>query len=244
MLRYGSVPYLNGRPLIEGLPGVILRPPSRLGPLLTSRKVDVILVSAIEALRHGWDHVPGIAVASSGRTDSVHLHYKGELSRIRRVALDRNSRSSNVLARIILEQHHGLRPRYVTRDPSRRISLEGVDAALTIGDTSFRTLELPHLDLGSEWREFTGRPFVYALWAHLPGHPRVRELRSALRRAKALGLERIDEIAAREALRLGLPAGFCRRYLTKRISYDLGPAERAGLKLFESLARRLRPPQL
>lgn len=241
MFKIASVPYLNGMPLIEGLEGVVLRPPSRLGALLTAGKADAVLVSAIEVLRHGWDHVPGIAVASPGKTDSVRLHHRVAVSCIRRVALDRNSRSSNALARIILERRYGLRPRYVTRDPSRRFSMKEVDAVLTIGDASFRPGRWPFLDLGTEWREFTGRPFVYALWAFLPGHPRARELGDLLREAKARGLERIGGIAAREAKRLRLSAAFCRRYLTKFITYDLGPAERAGLRLFGRYARALRP---
>ncbi len=241
MFKIASVPYLNGMPLIEGLERVLFRPPSRLGALLTAGKADAVLVSAIEVLRHGWEHVPGIAVASPGKTDSVRLHHKVALPLIRRVALDRNSRSSNALARIILERRYGLRPRYVTRDPSARLSLEDVDAALTIGDASFRPGRWPYLDLGTAWREFTGRPFVYALWAFLPGHPRARELGAVLREAKARGLEQIGAVAAREAKRLRLPAAFCRRYLTKRITYDLGPAERAGLELFERYARALRP---
>ena len=39
-----------------------------------------------------------------------------------------------------------------------------VDAALTIGDVSFQDYGLPFLDLGSEWKDFTGKPFVYAVW--------------------------------------------------------------------------------
>ena len=237
--KIGSVPYLNAKPLIEGLEGVILLPPADLGRPLLTGKLDVALVSVIEALRHEWDWVPGIAVASSGTTDSVRLHHRVEVPLVRRVALDRNSRTSNVLARIILEKRHGLRPRYVIRDPSRRVSFRGVDAVLTIGDTSFRPLKAPFLDLGTEWKAFTGRPFVYAVWAFLPGHPRARELGETLRRAKKRGLGRIREIARREAKRLDLPPRFCLRYLTENISYDLGPTERAGLKLFWKYAREL-----
>jgi chorismate dehydratase len=244
MFKIASVPYLNGMPLIEGLEGVVLRPPSRLGPLLVSGRADAILVSAIEVLRHGWKHVPGIAVASPGKTDSVRLHHRVPVGRIRRVALDANSRSSNALARIILERRHGLRPRYVVRDPSRRLDLRGVDAALTIGDVSFRPGEFPFLDLGTEWRDFTGRPFVYALWAHLPGFRRPGELGARLRAAKRLGLSRLPQIAAREAKRLDRSARFCLRYLTECITYDLGKAEREGFRLFGRHARELAPPEI
>ena len=237
MFRIGSVPYLNAKPLIEGLDDVLLCPPSGLGDLLAAGEVDVALVSSIEALQRRWKFIPGIAVASPGKTDSVRLHHRVEIPQVRRVALDQNSRTSNVLARIILEKRYGLRPRYVTRDPSRKLSLKGVDAALTIGDTSFRSARMPFMDLGTEWKAFTGLPFVYAVWAYRPGEPRVREMRAALRKAKALGLDRIDAISRRESARLGLPASFCKRYLTEHISYDLGPAERAGLRLFGKYAR-------
>src|SRR5262245_18866587 len=109
MLRIGSVPYLNGCPLTEGLQGVIFKPPSILAELLVARKLDVALVSVSEALRHGWTWVPGIAVASPGKTDSVRLHHTVDIPRVTRVALDRNSRTSNVLARIILERRYGVR---------------------------------------------------------------------------------------------------------------------------------------
>jgi chorismate dehydratase len=239
LFKVGCVPYLNGRPLVEGLEGVLFHPPSDLVRLLLAGKIDVALLSAIEVLRHGWGYVPGIAVVSPGRTDSVRLYHKVDLPRVRRVALDRNSRSSNVLARIILEKRYGLRPRYVARDPSRRVSLKDVDAALTIGDASFHPTPLPFLDLGTEWKEFSGRPFVYALWAFRSGDSRARKMGAVLREAKARGLERIDEIARREATRLGLPVRYCRRYLTTYITYDLGPVERAGLRLFETHARKL-----
>ncbi len=232
MLRIGCIPYLNGRPLIEGLKGIVFRPPSELVRLLERGEVDAAIAPSAEVLRRGWDYVPGIAIASPGKTDSVRLYHKVEIPDVRRVALDRNSRTSNLLARVILERHYGLRPSYVVRDPSRGLSFRDVDAAVTIGDASFVPRRVPHLDLGTEWKAFTGRPIVYALWAYLPGHPRAREIAETLRAAKERGLRRIDRIARREAARLGLTQRFCHSYLSKCITYDLGPAERAGLRLF------------
>lgn len=234
VLRFGCVPYLNGRPLVEGLEGVVFRPPSELAGLLEAGEVDAATVPSVEVLRRGWAHVPGIAIASPGKTDSVRLYHRGEVLDIRRVALDRNSRTSNLLARVILERRYGLRPSYVVRDPSRGLHWRGVDAAVTIGDASFLPRGLPHLDLGNEWKAFTGRPMVYALWAHPRGHPRAREIAGVLREARDRGLARLDAIARREAARLGLTPRFCRGYLKECLTYELGPAERAGLRLFWS----------
>ena len=236
MIRIGCVPYLNAKPLLEGLDGVLLLPPADLVGRLISGSLDVALLPAIEVLRRGLAHVRGIAIASPGKTDSVRLHHAVPVSEIRRVALDRNSRTSNMLTRILLEKRHGLRPTYVVRDPTRGLSFKAVDAVVTIGDTSFRPGKTAFLDLGSEWKAFTGRPFVYALWAHRPGHPKTREIVSTLKAAKKRGTARIPEIARREAARLRLTPAYCRRYLTDSITFDLGPAERAGLRLFGKYA--------
>ncbi|HVR86633.1 MAG TPA: menaquinone biosynthesis protein [Planctomycetota bacterium] len=236
MIRIGCVPYLNAKPLLEGLDGVLLLPPADLVGKLVSGSLDVALLPAIEVLRRSLAHVPGIAIASPGKTDSVRLHHAVPVADIRRVALDRNSRTSNMLTRILLEKRHGLRPTYVVRDPTKGLSFKAVDAVLTIGDTSFRPGKTPFLDLGSEWKAFTGRPFVYALWAYRPGHPKAREIAATLKAAKKRGVARIPEIARREATRLNLTPAYCRNYLTDSITFDLGAAERAGLRLFGKYA--------
>jgi chorismate dehydratase len=239
MLRLGSVPYLNGWPLIEGIEGLLIKPPADLADLLRARKLDAALVSVSEVLRNGWSYVPGIAVASPGKTDSVRLHHTVRIPDVRRVALDRNSRTSNVLARIILERRYRARPTYTMRDPSKGVSFDRIDAAVTIGDTSFRPLGVPYVDLGKEWLDFTGLPLVYAVWAYRKGHPRAREIGSIVRAAKKRGMARIEGIAREEAVRRGLTPRFCLKYLTEHITYDLGPAEKKGLTLFARYRREL-----
>jgi chorismate dehydratase len=237
-LRVGCVPYLNAKPLLEGLEGVVLRPPADLVGDLVRKKLDVALLPAVEVLRRGLAYVPGVAIASPGPVDSVRLWHAVPIPDVKVLALDRNSRTSNLLARIILEERYGLRPKCVVRDPALGLSFRGVDAAVTIGDTSFRSAGVPYLDLGSEWKALTGKPFVFALWAYRKGHPKAREIVRTIRAAKERGVAKAAAIATREAKRLGLPAAFCRRYLTKCITFDLGPAERAGLRKFESYAEQ------
>jgi chorismate dehydratase len=62
------------------------------------------------------------------------------------------------------------------------------------------------------------------------------EVEAALHESKRLGLRHAGEIADRESKRLGLGAGYCRRYLEHVICYDLGPRELAGLRRFADLA--------
>jgi hypothetical protein len=61
----------------------------------------------------------------------------------------------------------------------------------------------------------------------------------ALTEAKRRGCKRSGIIAQGEAPRLGLDAGFCRRYLANLIHYDLGPRELSGLHHYYLLACEL-----
>jgi chorismate dehydratase len=93
-------------------------------------------------------------------------------------------------------------------------------------------------DLGQEWHAWTGLPFVYAVWA-VRGGVNLEAVEPALQEAKRRGLARVGPIAQREAPRLGLDAGYCRRYLQTIIHFDLGPRELAGLRHYHALACQL-----
>lgn len=239
--RIGCVPYLNARPLIERLAcPVRLAPPRRLAQALARGALDAALLPVLECFRRGYATVPGVAIASDGPVQSVLLHLRVPPGKIRVCALDRNSMTSNALARILLERRFGARPRYGMRDPSRGPALpRASDAAVTIGDNSFRRFASRTLDLGAEWKRFTGLPFVYALWCLRRDHPHRREIALLLRRAATEGLRLRREIARREAGRLGLNVRFCTRYLTHSIRYSLGRRERAGMTRFRRWCRRM-----
>ncbi|MBI4564267.1 MAG: menaquinone biosynthesis protein [Planctomycetes bacterium] len=241
--RIGSVPYLNSKPLIWGLdvdPEVrlTLRPSARLTPHFVREKLDAALIPSIEILRRGFEVVPGLAVASNGPARSVLLHHRVPFREIRAVALDRNSRTTNALARILLERRFGLKPRYVTGDPFNGLFHHDsrVDAAVTIGDLSFRRAEWPARDLGQEWKEFAGVPFVYALWAL---RRQDAGLARRLQRAAREGLMHLDDVVDREHVRVGLSRNACRAYLTDNIVFSFGLRERQGLALFEHHCREL-----
>ena len=78
---------------------------------------------------------------------------------------------------------------------------------------------------------------VFAVWAVRDGVD-LGNAEAAFAKAKVNGLAKAGSIAAREAKLLGLDPGYCRRYFTNILRYDLGPAELAGLKRFYELAVR------
>jgi chorismate dehydratase len=247
-IRVGAVNYLNTKPLIYNLPAICpdlvlsLEVPSKLADQLAAGELDVALIPAIEYFQsERYSIVPGIAIASRGPVLSVTLFSRVPWANIRRVALDEGSRSSAALARVLLAKRHGLRPERVPLPLDAPADEADADAVLLIGDRAMRAC-LPGFrhayDLGQEWHDWTSQPFVYAFWAVRPGVD-LGPVAEALHESRRQGLQRVGEIAQREAAQLGLDAGFCRRYLTNLIHFDLGPREQAGLHHFYMLAAEL-----
>ncbi len=245
-IRIGAVNYLNTKPLICDLDvlapdaELVLDVPSRLADRLAAAELDVALIPAIEYFRSGsYSIVPDVSIATRGPVLSVTLFSRRPWDGIRRVALDAGSRTSAALTQILLRKRHNIRPEVLPLDGDAEDA--DADAVLLIGDRAMRAC-LPGFahayDLGQEWYDWTGLPFVYAVWAVRPGVD-LNGVDAALIEAKRRGLARAGVIAHREAPRLGLDAGFCRRYLANILHFDLGPREQAGLRHYYQLACEL-----
>jgi chorismate dehydratase len=250
-IRIGAVSYLNSKPLVYDLETLapqaelILDYPSRLADRLAHGQLEVALIPVIEYFRAGtYRLVPNIAVASQGPVLSVTLFSRVPWAAIRRVALDEGSRTSAALAQVLLRKKYGVQPELCPLPLDRAAEdadAADADAVLLIGDRAMHAC-LPGFrfafDLGQEWHDWTGLPFVYAAWAVRAGVD-LGPVLDALIEAKRRGIDNAGAIAAREAPALGLDAGFCRRYLANIIRFDLGPRELAGLHHYYMLASEL-----
>jgi chorismate dehydratase len=247
-IRVGAVNYLNTKPLICDLERLapqaelILEVPSRLADLLADGQLDVALIPVIEYFRAGrYAVVPNIAIASRGPVLSVTLFSRVAWADIRRVALDAGSRTSAALTQILLGRRYGVSAEVMSLPLDRAAEDVDADAVLLIGDRAMRAC-LPGFahafDLGQEWFDWTGLPFVYAVWAVRAGVD-LRGVDEALHQAKQRGRDPAGPIAHAEAPGLGLDAGFCRRYLSNILHFDLGPREQAGLHHYYMLACEL-----
>src|SRR5206468_2174572 len=87
---------------------------------------------------------------------------------IRRLALDEGSRTSAALTQILLRKRYGLKPAIHPLSLHEAAEDTDADAVLLIGDRAMRAC-LPGFryayDLGQEWFEWTGMPFIFAFWA-------------------------------------------------------------------------------
>lgn len=239
-LRLGSVPHLNARPLVYGLEGVRLCPPAELADALYRRELDAGLVPVAEVLLHDqYDIVDGIGVVSRGPVRSVFLAHRVPIAKIRRVAVDPNSRSSAALLRVILQCRYGLAPEYYPR--AAGTTLAAHEAMLVFGDEAITVAGkegfTPALDLGEEWTEWTGLPFVFAVWAVQRPVAGGSPLPYRLRQAKQEGLAQIEDVIRDSTEGT---EGRRRDYLTRVIRYDLGAAEQQGIRKFQEYLHELK----
>lgn len=247
-LRIGVVPYMNSKPLIYGLEELsdkielVYNVPSALPEMLERDELDVTLIPSVSYFR-GVDYkiIPGTSISSNGPVESVKLLVRtSSVEKVRVVALDKDSLTSRVLAKIILWKKYSLKPDFIDLKDKRKIYDEYADAFLVIGDDAMKLREEDFivLDLGHEWKELSGLPFVYAIWVTKP-ECKLNGFDELLMNAKERGLRSLDKIACLEAERLQLKKECCFRYLSESIKYDLGDQEIKGLESFYNYALEL-----
>src|SRR5687768_13840746 len=140
-LRLGAVNYLNTKPLIHGLEGpqdrlrLVLDLPSRLADQLARGKLDAALIPVVELLAHPeYALVSDACIACRGPVRSVKLYFRRPPSEVQTLALDEGSRTSVVLARLLLGALRGVNPRLEPLPIGSGLASTRADAVLLIGD--------------------------------------------------------------------------------------------------------------
>ena len=234
-LKAGCVRYLNSVPLICAYDGdVLFEHPSRLAAMLGAGDLDVALAPVFEWFRRpGYKVADGISISSSGRVFSVFLACRGAVESVTRVSMDAASLTSVNLLRCILAEFYGLRPEYTgpvpvedAETPRLLIGNQAIDFRRKHSDGEWN-----YLDLGEEWTNRTGLPFVYALWLFNGSVENAEAAAGDLRQLREEGIARIPEICREDR-------EFRFDYLRNCIRYGLGDAEKAGMRLFGALLEK------
>ena len=245
-LRIGCVKYLNARPLVRGWPGnVEFDHPSALCQRLAKGQLDVALVSSFEFLRNPiYQIVDEVSISSDGPVYSVVVAHHGEFSDIEEIELDQASETAVNLLRCLLAEL-GLTPR-LTGGTSEGAGSSR--ARLIIGDQaiSFRhnnAGEFQFWDLGEQWKNLTGLPFVYALWLIRPEVPDAKSIAQRLRGLRDENLADIQIIvsgAVADAAhkKQEITQEFLDRYYNEHLRFGLGTREKQGLQTFADLCSK------
>jgi chorismate dehydratase len=243
------IPYANAAPFYalwgEAPFAVRNLVPRELGREAEAGTVDLGLVASADflRLRDRFEPLqPPLGVAARGAVQSVLLFSRRPAASLEGalVSVTPETSTSIKLLRILLDVRRGLSGvRYV-----RGLEPAQADALLMIGDRAMRMRQqrpegFTHaLDLGSDWLEWTGLPFVYAIWAVRGALEAAlkAELGAFLDASLAAGLASLPEVA-RQQTEAGWTAHEMEAYL-RRFHYRLGPEHMSGLERFEELLRR------
>jgi chorismate dehydratase len=245
-----AVSYLNTVPLVWGMlhsPDPLLREafdlrfalPSDCAAQLASGEADIGIIPVIEMARQKLEYFRGAGIACHGPVRSILLISKVPMSRIKTLAVDAASRTSVMLARVILAEKFGVEPRLIARPADLAAMLGEADAALIIGDPALRldpaTLPFETLDLGGEWTSITGLPMVFAVWSGRKEVIQDRYARVFLESCR-YGIQHAADIARIEGPARGVSEELALSYVTRHIVYELGERDYQGLDLYLKMA--------
>jgi chorismate dehydratase len=254
-LRLGRIDFLNVLPIYYPLEaGIIANPfaivpgvPSKLNELCAGGALDISPVSSIEYARRAGLYyiVPDLSISSEGAVKSVLLLSRRPIERLsgKMVLASPTSHTAVGLLKVLCRLRYGVDLQFETgicSDYAARPDLP--DACLTIGDEALRlggSGLFPHvLDLGTAWFEWTGLPFVFAVWVvrRQTAAEKNGQLKAAIETlvcSKRWGLANIGTICE-QAAKTGLLGITELEEYYSCLRYDLNQRERKGLDLFYS----------
>ena len=258
MLRVGRIPYINTYPVygavdrgIVSLDATMVNGvPSVLNAYMANGAMDVSVVSAVEYAMHAERYLllPDLAITSDGPVRSVMLFSKRPVADLdgATVLVSRSSMTSVELLVLLFRERWGVKPRLLPADAeSADIARFGDvphDARLVIGDAalllSSGTHEVSrvypyHVDLGFAWKEWTGLPFVFAVWVAQRTTPVSEALRvhAGLIASRDWGVKNLAILAGQAATVTGVPRETCEAYFAG-LDYRLSLPHLRGLTEF------------
>src|SRR5712691_4590504 len=198
-ISLGIFTYLNIQPVYYGLLhqqeqngiNLVTGVPTYLNAALLSGEVDLSCISGYAYAEHCHEFrlIPHLSISAPGAVESVLLFSRyddwGALDG-KKIAMTNHSASAVNLLRVLCKHRYHVEPHFVTMPPDLDAMFASCDAALVIGDTALVEGNLRReiagagrptiFDLGQEWVEWTGLPFVFGVWAARAD--RAEELRS------------------------------------------------------------------
>ena len=251
--RLGRIPWINCYPVYAGLDRrhvpidaeLVTGTAADLNDLLAAGELQVSVVPAVEYARNaaGYHLLPDLAISCDGPVRSVALFSKRPVHELDGAMVLRtaSSRTSILLLELLCRHRWRVQPRFATvrAESSDLDALAGFphQAVLVIGDAALllaARAAYPYMtDLGLAWKEWTGLPFVFAVWAARRDADResVAHLHGALLASRSWGLAHLDELAVAAADSTGIAVRTTREYLAD-LDYALSYRHLAGLTDF------------
>lgn len=238
MIKISAVSYTNTLPFIYGLTHSDIKNEIELSldvPAVCAKKliegvVDIGLIPVAAILDLPETHIiSDFCIGADGAVNSVFIFSNCAVEEIEFLQLDPESKTSNQLAWVLLKNYWKINPEKVNNATDYSASAQAKTAFVQIGDRTFgKKNNYPFsYDLAEEWKNFTGLPFVFAVWVSN------KKIESAfiakLNLALKFGLDNRAEIIKKA---IKIPDFDLDDYLYLKIDYKFDDAKREALRRF------------
>ncbi len=257
-MRVGRIPYINCYPVYGAIDRGIVSldaqlvdgVPTKLNRAMAAGTLDVSVISAVEYARDAARYLllPDLAISCDGPVRSVMLFSRRPAESLGggRVLVSRSSMTSVALLNLMFEEVWRTEPVFIPSDAEVsdlvRAGAEQHDARLIIGDAALMltsgaselAADYPYVyDLGSVWKDWTGLPFVFAVWVAQRTTPVAGSLavHAQLIESRDWGLKHLDQLSAQAAVATGVSRPKALEYLSG-LDYGLRYEHLAGLTAF------------
>ena len=208
---------------------LVINYPSKIASMLLENTIDVGLVPVAVIPKMKEHHIiSDYCIGCDGEVASVCLFSEVSLEKIEKVLLDYQSRSSVALLKVLIKDYWKIKVVFEETSEDYQSKISGTTAGLVIGDRALQQRKIsPYIyDLGSEWKKFTGLPFVFAAW--ISNKKLADDFIHSFNDANAFGLNQIDNVVKE----YNVSVFNLKEYYTRYISYGLNEGKLHGLKLF------------
>jgi chorismate dehydratase len=238
--------------------GIVDGVPTALNAQMAAGTLDVSVISAVEYAHNSSRYLllPDLAISCDGPVRSVCLFSKRPAAELsgRRVLVSKSSMTSVALLELLFANVWDARPTFVPAD-AELTDIAGFagddhDGRLVIGDAALRLgahLQDPEYrdqlveslgyryayDLGAEWKQWTGLPFVFAVWVaqRAVDAKQALDVHGSLIQSRDWGLGHLQTLAAQATLATGVSRAACLTYLSG-LDYGLSYSHLNGLTNF------------
>jgi chorismate dehydratase len=242
-----AVSFLNTLPFLYGLEqSKALRNririskdiPSMCAKKMIHREADIglIPIAALPQLKD-YSIISDFCIGSKQQVDSVFLFAEQPINSLKTILLDYRSMTSINLVKILSKYHWKITPDFIHAKQGYESSIQGNNGGVVIGDKALELIgNFPYqYDLATEWNNFTGEEFVFAVWVSLIELDTI--FLNDFNQALNYGITHISEtIKWSNTDYSHLPA---ESYLTNKIDYYRNDSKNKSLKIYLDALKKI-----
>lgn len=235
-VKISAVSYANTYPFLYGIEKKLdsslyelsLDVPSECARKLKENEVDLGLIPVAMIPEINNSHIISeYCIGADGPVKTVLLMSKVPLDEIKTVYLDSDSRTSVQLLKILAKEHWNKNWEYSIL-PEEFASNNNIESILLIGDKTQKPLPYTYTyDLATVWKEFTGKPFVFAAW--VSNKMLDSSFIETFNESIQYGLNHITESISKYNNKHNYDL---EKYLTENISYKLSADKKEALAIY------------